>query len=223
MKPTLVLTRPEPQSRVLAEIFQAQANTIIAPVLEIVASEPPPDLTPYSGVVLTSANALAFLPALRGKRAYCVGSRTAQAAHARGAQVCQVAKNADDLVAHFDGAGPLIHMRGEHARGDVAKRLNSAGIETVEKVIYRQLARAISPPAKAAIESDEIVVLPLYSPRSARLVGEQVARVGNQLRVIAMSDAVAKAWQSITAGNAEVVPYPTGEEMLIGIRSALQA
>lgn len=214
MTATLLLTRPEAQSRAFAEELGAGVRIVIAPVLEIVETGVRPDLADYCGVILTSANAVRFASGLKGVRAWCVGDRTAKAAQARGAQVMRVADDAEDLLAGFDGTGPLLHLRGENARGNVAERLTLAGIETYEAVIYRQDSCELTRQARGLIEGEDKVILPLFSPRSAALVGKQVARVGSGLEVIAMSPAVAEAWRAETGARAlEVCDRPTGAEM----------
>ena len=222
MTPTLVLTRPEAQSRAMAAEFADSARVVNAPVMHISGAGARVDLSGYGGVILTSANAVDFAPALDGIRVYCVGNRTADAARARGAEIVLVAQDADALVRECESPGPLIHLRGEHARGDVAKRLSLAGIETHEAVIYRQQARPLSKEARALIEGEARVILPLFSPRSARLVGEQVERVGPQVAAIAMSPAVASAWEAATGRSAEVCAEPTGQEMRARISAKLR-
>ena len=132
-----------------------------------------------------------------------------------------VAQDADDLIRHVAGPGPLLHLRGEHARGDVAKRLSHRGIETSELITYRQVAHPLADEARQAIEGDEPAVLPLFSPRSARLVGS-AARPSAALHVIAMSPAVAEAWREATGATAETCEAPTAEAMRAWIVAALQ-
>jgi uroporphyrinogen-III synthase len=221
-KPTLILTRPEAQSRALAELFADQADVVISPVMQIIAGGDVPDLARYRGMILTSANAVPFLPDLTGLRIYCVGKRTGEAATEAGGEVELIALDADDLVARLTDPGPLIHLHGEHVRGDVAKRLNSAEIETDSAEIYRQEAMGLTPKAKTLIEGNLPVVLPLYSPRSARLIAEQVSGTGEDLHAIAMSAAVEEAWKAATGRDAEIVPEPTGEAMHARIAAALR-
>ncbi len=221
MTPTLVLTRPETQSRALAASLRAEIRVIVAPILEISCTGEVPELARYSGVILTSASAVTCAPPLAGHPAHCVGARTAAAAAAAGAEVVTVALDADELTRRISGPGPLVHLRGEHARGFVAQRLARAGIETDEVIIYRQVARRLSPEACEAIAGDAPAVLPLYSPRSARLVGDGL-RPGPHLHAIAMSPAVAEAWAVATGGKAEICASPTGEAMRERIVAALQ-
>lgn len=221
MPPILVLTRPEPQSRALAAALDVPAEVIVAPILEIVCAETLPDLARYAGVILTSANAVRCGPPLAGHRVHCVGERTAAAARAAGAEVVTVARDAEDLVPRIAGPGPLLHLRGEHARGEVARRLTDAGIPTEEAVVYAQTPLALSTAARRALEGAAPAVLPLFSPRSARLVGANL-KPGAELRVVAMSPAVARAWQDVTGGAAQIVAAPTGEAMMAAIVAALR-
>ncbi|HHS94609.1 MAG TPA: uroporphyrinogen-III synthase, partial [Rhodobacterales bacterium] len=208
MKSLLVLTRPEMQSREIAAALGPEVAAIISPVMRIVAKTDLPDLGPYSGVILTSANGVVSGLDLTKKRAYCVGKRTAQAATEAGADLRLTARDADDLVSRIEGPGPLLHLRGEHARGHIAERLNSAGLETHEAVVYAQEALPLIREALDALAGDAPVVLPLYSPRSARLIGAQIGMLGGQVRTIAMSAAVAKEWAQTTGGAALIVPVP---------------
>ncbi len=221
MTPTLVLTRPEAQSRALASALDVDARVIVAPIMEIVCAKTLPDLVPYAGVILTSANAVRCGPPLTGTRAFCVGESTAAAAREAGAAVVTVARDADELVDRISGPGPLLHLRGEHARGAVARRLTEAGTQTGEAIVYAQAARALTDAARRAIEGAEAAVLPLFSPRSARLVGATV-RPGPALHAIAMSPAVARAWAETTGREAEICGAPTGEAMLARIVAALR-
>lgn len=218
--PILVLTRPEAQSRALAAEIGDAAEVIVAPIMEIVCAGAFPDPAPFAGVILTSANAVRCGPVLTGLRAHCVGARTAAAARAAGAEVATVARDADDLIDLIKGPGPFLHLRGEHARGDVARRLTEAGVRTEDTVVYAQKALPLTEAARRVIEGDAPVVLPLFSPRSARLVGATV-RPGPRLRAIALSPAVARAWTEATGHTAETCATPTGDAMRAQIVAGL--
>jgi uroporphyrinogen-III synthase len=227
-KPVLIMTRPQAQARRFVADCAARlgwAPTVIdAPVIEIVALDTGAESAEYAGVILTSANGAELAPDYSGKRLYCVGKSTAAAARARGGMIFLSAENADDLVAQITAKPPqcpLIHFRGEHARGYIAKRLCSAGIETHEAAVYAQHALDLPPAAIVAMAGEAPAVLPLFSPRSADLVGRAVDRIGRGLSVIALSPAVALAWKERTGGTAELCDRPTGEEMLSRCVAAL--
>ncbi len=221
MRPILVLTRPEAQSRAFADSLDVAARVIISPILEIRCCDDVAVLAPYAGIILTSANAVGCAPPLGNVQVHCVGEQTAAAAKAAGAEIVTIARDADDLVHRVSGTGPLLHLRGEHARGDVAERLTQRGIETSEVVVYRQVACPLSSDARQALAGDDPVVLPLFSPRSAQLVGAET-HLGSSLQVLAMSAAVAKAWKQATGRDAEIANVPTGAAMRARIVAALQ-
>ena len=81
--PYILLTRPCDQARSFAEALTlrgvAVQNIVIDPILKIEAVAAPFDFAPIQGLLITSANAVAHLPAdLVGSNlpAYCVGEAT---------------------------------------------------------------------------------------------------------------------------------------------------
>lgn len=215
-KPTVILTRPREASERVAAALSG-IDVIVSPVTEIEGTGASVDPAEFAGLILTSAHAVSFVPDLAGVPVYCVGVRTAEAS---GGDVRLVARDADDLVQRIEAEGPLLHARGRETRGEVAERLNSAGIETHECEVYAQIARDLSPEAKAALEGQDRVILPLWSPRSAERVANQLATIGSNLHVIALSPAVAAAWASATGGRSEVCTDPNGDEMIARIVAA---
>lgn len=111
--------------------------------------------------------------------AYCVGPRTAELARDYGFDAVDAGGDAEDLIAHILKAapnGPLLHIRGEHGQGDIANRLNSAGIETHQLVTYRQVAMDLTDQAVSALMGDCPVIAPLFSPRSATLFAQALPK-----------------------------------------------
>lgn len=225
--PLLVLIRPQAQSlRLLDEVeatMQRPVAALIAPVMRIVPVSTgafvPDDL------ILTSENGVEHGPDLVGKRVYCVGERTGEAAIRRGGEVQVTTRNADDLVAWLTRtapAGPLLHIAGRHRRGQIAERLNSAGIETDTAIVYDQIVEPASGATREAVGGEMAVVVPLYSPRSARLLAQMVDRPGPHTHVIALSGAVAAAWRDATSGESEICAPATGAEMQRRIVAALR-
>lgn len=214
--PTLVLTRPRVASA--REAARYDGPVVIAPVMQIVGRDVDVALDGFLGVILTSANAVPFLPDLSDMPAYVVGARTAEASAAtRGADVRLIAQDADDLVARLissgDISGPLLHAHGRETRGEVAGRLSKAGIETVSTVIYDQEPCDLTDAAKRVLHGSAPVILPLWSPRSATLVAGQTGALPPNVVVIALSPAVAEAWRDGTGQTPVVCAAPTSEEM----------
>jgi len=175
-----------------------------------------------AAVVLTSENGaeVAARLGLPGEvRAWCVGARTAEVARTAGFDAVSAEGDAEALLRLILSApdeGALLHLRGEHARGDIAPRLRAAGRIAADAVVYRQEARALTAEALAALGGDIPVVLPLYSPRSAALIAAQ-GPFAAPLRVIAISPAAARAAEVLQAGRITSIDTPDGDRMLSAI------
>jgi uroporphyrinogen-III synthase len=126
---TLLLTRPRAASeRFAAEIAARDLplEVVIAPLMEIVPTGDLPPLPEGAALIFTSSNAVEAAGPGQGRRAWCVGARTRQAAAEAGFDAVLAGATADELVAHVVDLrpdGPLVHVHGRHQRGDVADRL----------------------------------------------------------------------------------------------------
>ena len=224
--PILVLTRPRPAAlRVLQQVEQALGQpvaSVISPMLQIVGAREWPELPKQTDVILTSEHAVRG--DLTGIHTHCVGARTAQAAAAKGAKVITTGIDAEELIGKLTGRPTdkdFLHLCGSHKAVDIACRLSMLGYACAEHQVYSQIARPLSDQARAALEGEDPALLPLFSPRSAGLVGEAIAAPGPQLTVLGMSDAIAEKWQSATGTPCKVAPQPTGHSMVSGIVAAL--
>lgn len=227
----LLLTRPAAASartraRVLA--LRPGVRVVESPVLEIVAVPVEPGSAP-AGLILTSENGAEAAGALgfaRGMRAWCVGARTAEVAREAGLQAASAEGDAEQLlrlILSEPDAGPLLHLRGEHARGDIAPRLRAAGRQARDAVAYRQKERRLTAEARVALGGPEPVVLPLYSPRSAAILAAE-GPFAAPLKVIAISAAAARPFEGVAEpAGIRVVAHPDGEAMLSAILDSLPA
>ena len=224
---TLVLTRPEASSVYVLDQVQAAMGgpvlSVTSPVMKIVRCDTAPDLSNAHGVIVTSAHAVQGQ--LNGLPAYCVGQRTADAVQAAGGIVKHCAADADALqnwiTAQAD-LGALVYLRGSHVSTDMQGALTAAGLRCTELQTYRQEQIPLTVSAIRALEGEDPAILPLFSARSARLVGRAIAQPGRNLHVIAISDGVAEAWRETTGGASEVSIAATGNAMIGGIVAALQ-
>ncbi len=215
---TLILTRPADRSEEFLSQCEARAgrrlSAVIAPVIEIVPFGELPDLNAYETIILTSPSAVSRLAAeraLTGKSVATVGERTAELARSHGADAdCLGEDVAAFLSSETPISAPAVHCRGVHARGDLAGRLTRAGTLCDEAVIYDQVQKPLTAAARAVLSSEDRVVLPLFSPRSARLVSQSVAGTGH-LVIIAMSEAVAAEWMG--GGDIRIAQEPTSAAM----------
>ena len=209
--PTLLLTRPEAQSRDLARRLRARIPAtvpiVVSPILEIAAVEFDLPLAP-GFLILTSvhgAEAVGGVAALSGLTAWCVGDRTAEAARAAGLAAVSAGGTAEDLLALLDRERPQgtgLHLRGRHVAADVAEALTSAGTDTESVVVYDQIARPLSPEALACLDRPAPVILPVYSPRSARLLAAATDGARAARDIVAISRQAAAAWPGPVASIA---------------------
>ncbi|WP_426032408.1 uroporphyrinogen-III synthase [Cypionkella sp. TWP1-2-1b2] len=205
-QPTILLTRPLAQSQRFADQI---GGALISPLMrpEFLSPELPPG--DFAAVVLTSetgaeaAGRISASGASVPKQAFCVGNRTAETARAMGFVASSAAGAADDLLAHIVSAAPvgrLLLLRGQDSVGDLEQRLISAGLETVSQIIYRQIAQILTDKAIAVLQGPSPVILPIFSPRSARLLAVELRRVA----------AIAPIWlAALSAAVAEAFDFPT--------------
>ncbi len=200
MLPTLILTRPKAQSEGFAAEVMASwdgpLQIIQSPLIEIVPLEVQP--TPTDAVIFTSANGVASAARLNltvGLTAWCVGSKTAALAKAAGFAPIEGPGDANGLIATIIASHPsgrIVHIRGKHARGDVSKRLNAAGIACMDLVTYDQRERPLSVQAHETISAANFVIFPLFSPRTATILAKQEP-ISSDVVIIALSEAVRDA------------------------------
>ena len=201
-QPTILLTRPLAQSQRFAEQI---GGALISPLMRPEFLSPPLPSVDFTAIVLTSetgAEAAGRISAAGGilpKRAFCVGHRTAEAARAAGFEASSAAGAADDLLAHIIATAPvgrLLLLQGQDSVGDLKQRLVLAGIETLSLIIYRQIAQSLTEAAIAALQEFRPVIVPIFSPRSARLLAAELRRVVAKAPIwlAALSPAVADAF-----------------------------
>lgn len=228
--PLLLLTRPEPQaSRFAADLrarFGPGLTILRAPLMAAEFLDPPLPLDGLAGVVFTAETGVAGLARLTPRRdwpAHCVGAATARAARDAGFAVAtEAAGDAAALAFRLKGnAGPLLWPRGE----DVAAELPALlpGAEFRQAVVYRQAPRPLTEAALAALAGAAPVVLPLFSPRSARLVAAACPRRAAPLHVAAMSPAVAQAAEALAPARVVVARAPEAHAMLDAVAALIDA
>lgn len=202
----LLLTRPEAQAADFADDLVArfgdQLHLIKTPLLAPRFYAPALPTGPFAALILTSQTGVAAYLRLGDatqnlpKGVHCVGEITATAARNAGLNPLGVASDAkgliNDIVAQ-NPAGRLLHLRGRDARGDVAKNLNNAGIDTETAIVYVQDEQPLTAQAADVLRSASPVLIPLFSPRTARIFASEMVRIRgiSPLYVIAMSAEIA--------------------------------
>lgn len=220
--PVVLITRPEAAARRFAAQVEALGlRHVIAPLLRII--EVPHDaqaVREATGLVFTSENGVRFAGPGNGRPAWCVGPRTAEAAAAAGYDVTEGPGDAAGLIPLIGDLGPgWLHPHGAH----VAARLPVPGI-----VVYDQLPLPLPPEAGALLRGSSPVILPLFSPRSARLAAGAVkaaqGQAGAPLWTVPISAAAEGEWRAAWRGaevRSTVADRPDAQGILRAIRAML--
>lgn len=199
---TLLITRPEPEASRFAAVLQSRfggsVQLLLAPLMEFAYGGALPELTGREVLIFTSRQGVAGFCRLSARRdlfCYAVGEATAAAAQDAGFAVTSAGGDADALLARIAGegrTGPFLHPRGAHVAAEIAGALRAMGHAAEDVVVYDQIAVDLDPAARAVLEGSGPVILPLMSPRSARLFFERVPASRAPLLVAAISRKVAR-------------------------------
>ncbi|OYU38035.1 MAG: uroporphyrinogen-III synthase [Pseudorhodobacter sp. PARRP1] len=223
-QPTILLTRPLAQSQRFADQV---GGAVISPLMAPEFLSPSLPSGAFAAVIFTSetgveaAGRISAAGGVLPTRAFCVGNRTAEAARALGFVAQSAMGAADDLLAQISAEPPLgrlLHLRGQDSAGDLEKRLNIAGIDTVALIVYRQIAQNLTMEAADLLQGSAPVILPIFSPRSARLMVGELRRVAAiaPICLVALSAAVAEAFD-FPATLVEIAARPDSAAMIQGV------
>lgn len=226
----VLLTRPAAQGdRFAADLAAMGAFDIVqSPLIAPQFFAPDwPDM-PWAGVIFTSETGVVAAGRLvaAGRRlparAWCVGARTADAARRAGFDAVSADGDAADLVALVaaQGQGPLLHLRGQDSRGDVANTLTDQGITTLSAIVYQMQEQPLSPAAVALLAGEDPVILPLFSPRTATIFAHQ-ARANAPLWVAAISETVAQVAKTLAPARLITAQSPQALAMLQAIKEVM--
>ncbi|MEH7827716.1 uroporphyrinogen-III synthase [Gemmobacter denitrificans] len=223
--PVVILTRPAAQSARFTADLLARWPGLRVITSPVIAPEflPLADLPPVSAVIFTSETGVAAMAQRRADlpdRAYCVGARTAAAAQAAGFDTRSADGDAEALfrliVTHEPRPGPLLHLCGEDRRGDLAERLTHAGYQAGAQVVYAQRALPLGPQARAALAGADPVLLPVFSPRSARILAQELQAPAPRAPygIAAISAAAAAPFASLPPNRLKIAERPDAAAML---------
>ncbi|MFV0243729.1 MAG: uroporphyrinogen-III synthase [Qingshengfaniella sp.] len=199
----MLLTRPEDPARRFAALSRARLpglRVVIAPLMRIVPVAGLPSQGEARGLIFTSASGVQAFSGLGGRSdlpVHCVGRATARAARASGLAVGLVAQDAQGLIAQVIQArppAPLLHLHGRHVSGQVAADLTAGGIPTTAAILYDQIAQPLPPAGRNALRQPGPMLVPVFSPRSARLLFPWIDGAIATLRIAAISPAVSNVF-----------------------------
>ena len=223
----LVITRPLPDGEPAAALLRARGHEVLlAPLMRI---EPvAANLSgAWSGIVVTSANALNAVPAfeLRHLPVFAVGARTAAAARERGfVNAMSADGDARDLVRLIANrsppiAGTLLYLSGENRAADLEAELTRHGVAVTTKVVYRAIALAHPLELAAALKNRTVDGVLHYSARSAMafLDGASMANLMVEalaLRHFCLSEQIAAPLRAAGAALISVAATPTEDALI---------
>ena len=231
--PTLLLTRPAPQSQRFAQQLCAllgNVEIVVSPLMQTAFLHPVVPELPFQAVIFTSETGVQAALTLKHRlpsRAFCVGNRTADAARAAGFAAASAEGEVEALAAMILASGiqgPLLHLRGADSAGDLAGVLTKRGLETHFLTVYSQDPMALTDRAADLFQRDQPILIPIFSPRSARLLAQQrpVATVA-PLWIVAISKPAAAAAEALSPTFMTIAAHPDGENMLHAVTEAYKS
>jgi uroporphyrinogen-III synthase len=232
--PTLLLTRPAPQSQRFAQEVRALHPTVqvvISPLMQTKWLTPVLPDGPVRALILTSETGAEAAGQLRlsghalPDLAYCVGPRTADAARAAGFQPLSAEGDVhalESLIRAAKAEGPLLHIRGQDAAGNLAQSLTMGGIVTYSAITYAQEPCPLTPAATAVLQGEGPILLPLFSPRSAQIFAQSMPpNTTAPLWIVAISPAAALQAQPLNPARLITAAQPNGGNMLHAVADLL--
>lgn len=220
--PTLLLTRPKPQSEQFLVACEAlldrRVSAVISPLLRIEPLGDVPDLSAYGTIIVTSGNGVERLGShLMGRYVVTVGEKTAHLARQHGAEAVALGENIAAFLQNSDQIrGTALLCRGVHSRGDIAQTLSGRSISVEEAILYDQVGQSLNSAALRLLSGQARILAPVFSPRTAKLLSAH--SITAPLTVLAISDATREAWSG--SGEVQVAAHPDAESMLHLVRAA---
>ena len=220
--PEIILTRPKKEARDFSDRILSrlpEVKIIISPLITIEFIKPKVDLTAFDGIIFTSSNGVEAIKNYsipQNMPCFAVGPKTAQEAAQLGFFASQGPGDANDLITLIlsrPSVGRLLHIRGEHTRGDISTRLTNAGQICEHIVAYKQETLSLTTEALDAFKGGKPLILPLFSPRTAQLLITQSIPL-EQIHMIALSEAVAEPFNDFKLSSLTVAEAPTAESIL---------
>ena len=219
----LLLTRPAGANADFARQFPAplaaRLSFVDCPLMRIVPLHRQHDIAETAAVIFTSSNGVRFAPASQNRRAYCIGERTTELARNAGWRAQCLGQTAAELVEALRRqrpAGKLLHLCGVHVRGEVAERLVAAGLDAERRPLYDQQLLPLTEAARAVLNSQDPVIVPLFSPRAAaHFAAVAPQRAG--ITLVCLSAAVADSIDKSAKFGRVTAPEPTARAVVSSI------
>jgi len=225
----ILVTRPREEGEAITRRLAAMGHqTLLAPLLSVKFLDGAPlDLAGIQAVLVTSANGVRALVRRTPNRhaaIFAVGPQSAIAAREAGfLRVQSAAGDAATLaqaVARWADprAGILLHAAGEEASGALCERLTAHGFQTRRENLYRmEKATRLPEQAVQAIRQGEVEAALFFSPKSAALFAECVAKedlTTDRLIAISISANTAQALKGLSFAEVRIASRPDQDALL---------
>jgi uroporphyrinogen-III synthase len=225
----ILVTRPAEDGAEIARLLADLGHeALLAPLLTVkIHSGAPLMLDGVQAVLATSANGVRALAARTDARdmpLFAVGPQTAETAARAG--FIRVRNAEGDAVMLADAvpgwadpaAGALLHVAGEEGSGWLADTLATKGFHVRREILYRVEAAQHLPDAVIqALQENSLQAALFFSPRSARIFADGVARAGVStagLLSVCISANTASALQGLTFAEIRVASAPNQAALL---------
>lgn len=230
----VLVTRPQAEAEAFATELTARfgpkVRPVVTPLLAPRCLSPELPTGDFGAVVFTSAQAVEAALPFRPKLptlAWCVGKKTAMTAMAAGFRAKSADGDAEGLLAALSSdppTGSILYLRGVDTAFNLLERLGKMGISGKEAVVYIQDRRPLSPEASDLLQLPRDIIVPLFSPRTARLFRaalplNPIAR----LHIAALSARVAQALGDTSSFEIAIAQRPDAPAMLDTVESLLVA
>jgi len=228
----ILVTRPQAEGQAFAKALKARFGARLRPVLSPLLA--PRNLTPslpdrdYAAVIFTSAQAVQAARPLASRLpslAWCVGAKTARAATAAGFRSRSADGDADALVAAIAADPPdgsILYLRGVDTASNLLTRLDDIGLQADEAIVYLQEPQPLAADALALLREPLDILVPLFSPRTARLFRAALPDdTRARLHIAAMSGNVAEALGDLPHAALTIAGHSDAPAMLDAVETLL--
>lgn len=183
--PHVLLTRSEPQSQMVKPDYENLGLTVcINPVFKVIHLPADPNISSKDTIIITSQNAVHSLDFAHPKvnPIVCVGEKTKSVLEEKGFTVTTCQTSAHDLLDTLQSkTNPFIFLRGPEVTVDFSNSLQ----ECRSHLSYEtQCIDSITQKALTLLNSDHLVVCPIYSRKSFEKVHKLLSKYGVDLKKV---------------------------------------
>ena len=227
----LVLTRPYSQSLSFSEALISSGvdsgDIIIDPILRIEPITPIKKLNNFKSIILTSSNALKYLPAYLDESrlpAFCAGNSTTEAAISHGFLAKCLGETVTDLcnaLLQSPPPGPTAYLCGDHITLNLEEFFRGSKLRVENIICYRQISGRLCITTIKLLNEKKGIIVPVFSHRSACILFEQKLNWKNHFAV-SISKKTAEICKKAGFGNTIVAAHPSAQSMLAAITSLIE-